>query len=112
MGMLDLPRPRQLFARGHTTLKSRLSILGAAVTLQLDWPEKIIPEIDTLGGTRAALLTMQTMGRSLWEVELEIHLVHDAIRVMSWDVEYYFHETLSQGQTVKMREKVGANKVQ
>ena len=117
--MLDLPRPRQLFAQGtrkvesvsgtrrllnvslgHTTLKLRLLILGAAVTLRLDWQEKIIPEIDTLVGTRAgeaqkafiivfpaptppccppnmyypspALLTMQMTERSLWEVVLEV----------------------------------------
>ena len=38
---------------GHTTLKLRLLILGAAATLRLDWQEKTIPEIDTLAGTRA-----------------------------------------------------------
>ena len=76
-------------------MKSRLLILGAAVTLQLDWLEKIIPEIDTLAGTRggeaqkaiifvfplslppmhypsSALLTMQMTERSLWEVALEV----------------------------------------
>ena len=79
-------------------MKSRLLILAAAVTLQSGWPGKIIPEIDTLAGTRAgeakeavmfafshffssnifyvlpppALLTMQMMERSSWEVVLEV----------------------------------------
>ena len=42
----------------------------------------------------------------------QIHLVHDAIRAMLWDVEFYFQETSSRGQTARMKERVGANKVQ
>ena len=74
-------------------MKLRLLTLGAAVTSQLGWLGKIIPEIDTLAGTRAgepkepvifnfsssnncypppALLTMQMMERSSWEVVLEV----------------------------------------
>ena len=64
--MLVLLRPRQLFARGnkikihlvnmspgHTTSRLRLLILGAAVTLQLDWLGKIIQGTDILAGIRA-----------------------------------------------------------
>ena len=116
-------------------MKSRLLILGAAVTLQLDWLEKIIPEIDTLAGTRGGeaqkaiifVFPLPPYALPLFSIAYhaddgkvfmgsgvggmlrstnkklspmitpQIHLVHDAIRAMLWDVEFYFHETSSRG---------------
>jgi predicted solute-binding protein len=50
--------------------------------------------IDILAGTRAQLVTMLMMVKFLSEVELENHLVLDAIKETEWDVGYISHETL------------------